>query len=346
MRTVVLTFGMFLLVGLGAGAVRAQAQADSTYTVEAGDTLYSIAQEVGVSVRTLMQWNDLDDPGLQVGQTLRVRPPTTEDPTTEDPTTEDPTTEETPSPRSDTAATEPEAPPTDEPPPTDADTTVPADTTAPAGPSPYGRHTVAAGDTFVDLALRLGTTADSLFALNDSTTAPLAPGRTLRLPRRFGPPVHRVEDGQTLYSVAGTYGVSVRALKAENELESDSLRPGQRLQIPRRPTEVPDEWAAPDSTGRVAVYPEAFAGRLTASGAAYDPDDLVVSHPSLPFGSVVLLSTRNPARHTFARVIDRGPVEEGVLLDVSAAVARALAVDGASSPSAALRVVWVADGAN
>ena len=332
MRTVVLTFGMFLLVGLGAGAVRAQAQADSTYTVEAGDTLYSIAQEVGVSVRTLMQWNDLDAPSLQVGQTLRVRPPTTE---------------ETPSPRSDTAAAETEAPPsTDEPPPTDADTTVPADTTAPAGPSPYGRHTVAAGDTFVDLALRLGTTADSLFALNDSTTAPLAPGRTLRLPRRFGPPTHRVEDGQTLYSVAGTYGVSVRALKAENELESDSLRPGQRLQIPRRAAEVPDEWAAPDSTGRVAVYPSAFAGRLTASGAAYDPEDLVVSHPSLPFGSVVLLSTRNPARHTFARVIDRGPVEEGVLLDVSAAVARALAVDGANTPSAALRVVWVADGAN
>jgi LysM repeat protein len=331
MRTVVLTFGILLLAGLGAGAVRAQAQADSTYTVEAGDTLYSIAQAVGVSVRTLMQWNDLDDPDLQVGQTLRVRPPTTE---------------ETPSARSDTAATETEALPTDEPPPTDADTTVPADTTAPAGPSPYGRHTVAAGDTFIDLALRLGTPADSLFALNDSTTAPLAPGRTLRLPRRFGPPVHRVEDGQTLYSVAGTYGVSVRALKAENELESDSLRPGQRLQIPRRATEVPDEWAAPDSTGRVAVYPSAFAGRLTASGTAYDPEDLVVSHPSLPFGSVVLLSTRNPARHTFARVVDRGPVEEGVLLDVSAAVARALAVDGANTPSAALRVVWVADGAN
>lgn len=336
MRTVVLTFGMLLLAGLGADAVRAQAQADSTYTVEAGDTLYSIAQEVGVSVRTLMQWNDLDDPDLQVGQTLRVRPPKAEEPTTE----------ETPSARSDTAATETEAPPTDEPPPTDADTTVPADTTAPAGPSPYGRHTVAAGETFVDLALRLGTTADSLFALNDSTTAPLAPGRTLRLPRRFGPPTHRVEDGQTLYSIAGTYGVSVRALKAENELESDSLRPGRRLQIPRRAAEVPDEWAAPDSTGRVAVYPSAFAGRLTASGTAYDPEDLVVSHPSLPFGSVVLLSTRNPARHTFARVIDRGPVEEGVLLDVSAAVARALAVDGANTPSAALRVVWVADSAN
>jgi LysM repeat protein len=330
MRTVALTFGVLLLAGLGAGATRAQAPADSTYTVEAGDTLYSIAQEAGVSVRTLMQWNDLDDTSLQVGQTLRVRPPAGAAP---------------PSSRQDTAAAETDAPPsTAGPPPTAGDTTAPPDTTVPAGPSPYGRHTVAAGETFVDLALRLGTTADSLFALNDSTTAPLAPGRPLRLPRRFGPPVHRVEEGETLYSVAGRYGVSVRALKAENEFEGDSLRPGQRLQIPRRETEVPDTWAAPDSTGRVAVYPEAFVGRLTASGTTYDPEALVVSHPALPFGSVVLLSTRRPARHTFARVVDRGPVEEGVLLDVSPAVARALAVDDANTPSVALRVVWRAGG--
>ena len=322
MRTVVLTFGVLLLAGLGPTLVRAQAPSDSTYTVEDGDTLYSIAQTVGVSVRTLMRWNDLDDPDLQVGQTLRVRPPAGQAPS---------------SPRADTAAADPEAPPPGARPP--ADTTAP-----PTGPPPYGRHTVEAGETFVDLALRLGTTADSLFALNDSTTAPLPPGRTLRLPRRFGPPTHRVEEGETLYSVAGQYGVSVRALTAENDLEDDTLQVGRRLQIPRGAMEVPREWAAPDSSGRVAVYPEAFAGRLTASGTAYDPEAFVVSHPSLPFGSVVLLSTRDPARHTFARVIDRGPVEEGVLLDVSDAVARALGVDGAEAPSVALRVVWSAGG--
>ena len=329
MRTVALTFGVLLLAGLGAGPGPVQAQTDSTYTVEAGDTLYSIAQEAGVSVRTLMAWNDLDDTNLQVGQTLRVRPPTEE------------TSAAAPT---DTAAPETELSPPNEPPPAPTDTAAPADTTVSAGPSPYGRHTVAAGETFIDLALRLGTTADSLFALNDSTTAPLAPGRTLRLPRRFGPPTHRVGEGETLYSVAGTYGVSVRVLRAENDLEGDSLRPGQRLRIPRPSAEVPREWAAPDSTGRVALYPSAFAGRLTASGTAYDPEDFVVSHPSLPFGSVVLLSTRDPARHTFARVIDRGPVEEGVLLDVSAAVAQTLDLDDTEPAPVALRVVWVAGG--
>jgi rare lipoprotein A (peptidoglycan hydrolase) len=198
----------------------------------------------------------------------------------------------------------------------------------------------------VNLALRLGTTADSLYALNDSTTAPLSPGRTLRLPRRFGPPTHVVTEGQTLYSIAGEYGVSVRALRAENDLEANTLEPGQRLQIPGRgSTDLPsfDAWAAPDSTGRVAVYPAAFAGRLTASGTAYDPADFVVSHPSLPFNSVVLLSSQDPENHTFARVIDRGPIEDGVLLDVSDAVAQELGFGGDDQPSVALRVVWVAN---
>jgi len=323
MRVAVLTFGLVLLAGFGPEPVRAQASSDSTYTVEAGDTLYSIAQEVGASVRSLMRWNDLDDTDLQVGQTLRVRPPSPGEP----------------SPEPDSATEPPGAEPT----------TTDSDTAPPSGPSPagdtttdapYGGHTATASDTFVGLALRLGTTADTLFALNDSTTAPLRAGRTLRLPRRFGPPTHLVESGQTLYSIAGEYGVSVRALKAENDLESDTLQPGRRLQIPRGAPEVPSSWASPDSIGRVAVYPSAFAGRLTASGTAYAPEDFVVSHPSLPFDSVVLLSTRDSTRHTFARVIDRGPVEEGVLLDVSAAVARTLGLDDAETPSVALRVVW------
>jgi rare lipoprotein A len=94
----------------------------------------------------------------------------------------------------------------------------------------------------------------------------------------------------------------------------------------------------------VARYPEAFAGRLTASGTAYDPADLVVSHPSLPFGSVVLVSTTNPERHTFARVIDRGPIEEDRLLDVSAAIADQLNLPTeGTAPTVALRVVWAAE---
>lgn len=329
MRVAVLLIGLLLALGTGPARVSAQAQSDSTYTVESGDTLYSIAREMGVSVRSLMRWNALEDTSLQVGQTLRIRPP--------------PEADAPPQPAQDTTDTTdaPQAPP----PSADTENATPVDTSSDSTSAPYGQHTVDAGDTFVTLALRLGTPADSLFRLNDSTTVPLSPGRTLRLPRRFAPPTHVVQSGETLYSIAGEYGVSVRALKAENDLDPNALEPGQRVRIPGRTVDLPPdgEWSDPDSTGRVAVYPDAFAGRLTASGTTYEPDDFVVSHPSLPFNSVVLLSTRNPASHTFARVIDRGPVEEGVLLDVSEAVARQLSLDPTTSPSVALRVVWVAN---
>jgi lipoprotein NlpD len=46
------------------------------YTVQKGDTLYSIALEHGHDYREVAQWNSLDDPGkIRVGQVLRVRAP-------------------------------------------------------------------------------------------------------------------------------------------------------------------------------------------------------------------------------------------------------------------------------
>ena len=46
-----------------------------TYTVKRGDTIYSIALEVGVDHRDLARWNKLDDPTkIKVGQALRIVP--------------------------------------------------------------------------------------------------------------------------------------------------------------------------------------------------------------------------------------------------------------------------------
>lgn len=49
---------------------------DGVYTVQRGDTLYSIAMDFGVDVRELARWNQLPDASvLRVGQSLRVVPP-------------------------------------------------------------------------------------------------------------------------------------------------------------------------------------------------------------------------------------------------------------------------------
>jgi lipoprotein NlpD len=47
----------------------------ATYTVKRGDTLYSIALEVGIDYRDLARWNQLDDPTkIRLGQALRIAP--------------------------------------------------------------------------------------------------------------------------------------------------------------------------------------------------------------------------------------------------------------------------------
>jgi len=48
------------------------AQAESTYTVKAGDSLYTIAQNTGVSVAALRQANNLTGSALQIGQKLQI----------------------------------------------------------------------------------------------------------------------------------------------------------------------------------------------------------------------------------------------------------------------------------
>lgn len=328
MRAALLVTGVLLLLSAGPPSGYGQAADDSTYTVEAGDTLYDLARRFGVSVRALMNWNDLGTTALEEGQTLRVRPPRRDTSTDTQPPDADPPSDAQP----DTAT-----PPRNQ-------ATVPPDTVP-----RFGRHVVEEGESFVSLALRLGTTADSLFALNDSTTAPLSPGDTIRLPPRYAPPTHLVESGETLYSIAGEYGVSVRTLQAENDLDTTAIEPGQRLHLPERlaaSVPPPGEWAAPDSTGPATVFPAPFAGRLTASGTPYNPDEFVISHPSLPYGSVVLLSTSEPTNHVFARVVERGPPDEQTLLEISEAVAELLGHDSNGPLTVDLRIVWSEDEAD
>lgn len=349
--------GLILIVLLSAwaaGPVCAQEQAPPqqvTYVVKSGDTLYSIARRFGLSVEMLQRLNDLSGTNIQVGQTLVVRPPGA--PAPADPTASD--TTGTPPPPPDTTAADttgaPSGPPRAAARPTvpsieSFGTVVPPERTLDGRPidrMAQGAYVIRPGDTFYSVAARFGTTGDSLFALNGERTDPLPPGQVLRLPPRFAVPAYTVPPSDsTLYGVAAAFGVSVRALQRANDLDGTAVAPGTQLRIPGRAAPAPappGTLPPPDAEGPVARYPAPFAGRLTASGTRYDPDQLVVSHPDLPFGSVVLLTNPTTGRSTFARVIDRGPVDDALLVDVSAAVADRLGLSAGSNQSVALRVV-------
>ncbi len=73
-----------------------------------------------------------------------------------------------------------------------------------------------------------------------------------------------------------------------------------------------------------SFYGEAFRGRPTASGEAFDPDELTAAHRTLPFGTCLRVENLGNGRSVRVRVTDRGPYAKGRLIDVSEAAARAL----------------------
>jgi rare lipoprotein A len=67
-----------------------------------------------------------------------------------------------------------------------------------------------------------------------------------------------------------------------------------------------------------------YGGGRTASGEVTDPAGLTAAHPTLPFGTMVLVKNVGNGRTVVVRVTDRGPYGRGRIIDVSRAAAREL----------------------
>jgi len=77
--------------------------------------------------------------------------------------------------------------------------------------------------------------------------------------------------------------------------------------------------------GKASYYSDEFAGRATASGVAYQPDEFTAAHGSLPFGSVLRVVRIDGGQTVYVRVTDRGPYgARGRVIDLSRAAAEAL----------------------
>ena len=76
--------------------------------------------------------------------------------------------------------------------------------------------------------------------------------------------------------------------------------------------------------GGASWYGDKFAGKRTASGVRFNPNDMVAAHRSLPFGSRVRVQDRRTGRSVTVKIVDRGPYARGRVIDVSKAAARKL----------------------
>ncbi len=79
-----------------------------------------------------------------------------------------------------------------------------------------------------------------------------------------------------------------------------------------------------DATGRASWYGHELAGRRTATGKRFDPDDVMIAHRTLPLESMVEVTDVDTGRTIVARVGDRGPGRGDRVADLSLGAARLL----------------------
>ena len=80
--------------------------------------------------------------------------------------------------------------------------------------------------------------------------------------------------------------------------------------------------------GIASWYGAKHHGRRTASGERFDQKKLTAAHPTLPWGSIVRVTSLANGKSVDVRINDRGPFVKGRIIDLSRAAARVLGMAG------------------
>lgn len=153
------------------------------YTVKKGDTLYSIANNYGVSVDAIKKLNNLTSNTLSIGQQLYIP--------------KDSVVEET----------------------------------------DFVVYEVKPGDTLYSIAKKYNTTPEAIKNYNNLTSNLLTINQVLQIPVEGVSTenvIYTVKKGDSLYQIANNFGVSVAEIMNLNNLTSTLLSVGQTLLIPTR----------------------------------------------------------------------------------------------------------------
>ena len=95
---------------------------------------------------------------------------------------------------------------------------------------------------------------------------------------------------------------------------------------PPAPAPPPRASAQPSKTVRTSYQGAQAAGRPTASGERYDPDELTAASKIFPIGSILLVTNPANGKSVRVRVNDRGPHVRGRSLDLSKRAAEELGI--------------------
>ena len=120
--------------------------------------------------------------------------------------------------------------------------------------------------------------------------------------------------------------------------EQGAAQPGATNLTPASAHSVtPETVPVFDETGAAIVYGDEFQGLPTANGEIFNQADLMAAHPNLPLPSLVQVVNIDTNTEVIVRVNDRGPFEDGAMLQVSQRAATELGMTGAGRANVRVR---------
>jgi rare lipoprotein A len=131
---------------------------------------------------------------------------------------------------------------------------------------------------------------------------------------------------------AGTEDPMAAALEAELALATvpataiDNAGSADTVPEMAEPEAAEPEIAELLGTGEASWYGPKFAGRRTASGETFDPTELTAAHRTLPFGSLVRVTSSRTGKSVVVRINDRGPYHGNRVIDLSEAAAKEIGI--------------------
>ncbi len=96
--------------------------------------------------------------------------------------------------------------------------------------------------------------------------------------------------------------------------------------------------------GTASWYGKRFQGRPTSSGEPFDRRSLTAAHRTLPFGTVLRVTSLDTGRAVTVRINDRGPVSESRIIDLSQAAAARIGLQRMGIGRVSLAVVKMGSG--
>jgi len=207
----------------------------NTYTVQSGDSLYSIARKLGTTVGELKSLNNLTSNNLSIGQILKIPSEFVTEDDNEIYVVQSGDSLYSIANKYNTTVNELK---------TLNNLTsnilnvgqllkIPSATNTP------DTYTVQKGDSLYSISNKFGITIDELKQTNNLTSNTLSVGQVLKIPTITTQPeqeqtviTYQVQSGDSLYKIANKYNTTVDAIKQLNNLDNNLLSIGQTLKIP------------------------------------------------------------------------------------------------------------------